>query len=241
MANIMDSMTQGAPFSTTQVGFHAKFTKRCSLSYPRSEAHRKTDIKHQYETLTKLLVGFALGGIVLAKYISSGGTNLPKFTFPGDRRDNFQFITKARFNKADNRPLNLSHFTMFTLDAQHQKMENRESEPRKVSQDGTLPKILLSDGFLPFNVKRIVVITDFDLINQAFKNPVISSKAGPIGATDSKTKLDFATERTQSGLRKYVSNIKLETGNTEKALNSNFGHIGTHLKFNEELSESERT
>ena len=114
----MDSITQGDPFSTTQVGFHAKFTKRCSPSYPSSEAHQKTDIKHKYATFTKLLVGFTLGGIVLAKYISSGGTNLPKFTFPGDRRDNFQFITKARFNKAD-----LSHFTMFTHDAQHQKMK----------------------------------------------------------------------------------------------------------------------
>ena len=88
---------------------------------------------------------------------------------------------------------------------------------------------MLSDGFLPFNVKRIVVITDYDLINQAFKNPVISSKAGPIGATDPKTKLDFATERTQSGLRKFISDLKLETGNTKKALNSNFGHLGIRL------------
>ena len=102
-------------------------------------------------------------------------------------------------------------------------------ESLKAAQDGTLPKILLSDGFLPFNVKRIVVFTDYDLINQAFKNPAFSTKSGPIGATDPKTKLDFATERTESGLRKYISDIKLQTGNTETALNSNFGHIGTRL------------
>ena len=102
-------------------------------------------------------------------------------------------------------------------------------ESQKAAQDGTLPKILLSDGFLPFNVKRIVVFTDYDLINQAFKNPAFSTKSGPIGATDPKTKLDFATERTESGLRKYISDIQLQTGNTEKALNSNFGHIGTRL------------
>ena len=102
-------------------------------------------------------------------------------------------------------------------------------ESSKAAQDGTLPKILLSDGFLPFNLKRIVVFTDYDLINQAFKNPVFSTKSGPIGATDPKTKLDFATERTESGLRKYISDIQLQTGNTEKALNSNFGHIGTRL------------
>ena len=94
-----------------------------------------------------------------------------------------------------------------------------------------MPKVLLSDGFLPFNVKRIVVFTDYDLINQAFKNPVFSTKSGPIGATDPKTKLDFATERTESGLRKYISKIQLETGNTRKALNSNFGHIGTRLEY----------
>ena len=102
-------------------------------------------------------------------------------------------------------------------------------ESLKAAQDGTLPKILLSDGFLPFNVKRIVVFTDYDLINQAFKNPAFSTKSGPIGATDPKTKLDFATERTESGLRKYISDIKLQTGNTETALNSNFGHIGIRL------------
>ena len=56
-------------------------------------------------------------------------------------------------------------------------------ESQKAAQDGTLPKILLSDGFLPFNVKRIVVFTDYDLINQAFKNPAFSIKSGPIGAT----------------------------------------------------------
>ena len=102
-------------------------------------------------------------------------------------------------------------------------------ESFKAAKDGTLPKILLSDGFLPFNVKRIVVFTDYDLINQAFKNPAFSTKSGPIGASDPKTKLDFAIERTESGLRKYISDIQLQTGNTEKALNSNFGHIGTRL------------
>ena len=45
-----------------------------------------------------------MGGVVLAKYITSGGSNLPKFTFPGDRRENFQFITKTWFNKSENKP-----------------------------------------------------------------------------------------------------------------------------------------
>lgn len=87
----------------------------------------------------------------------------------------------------------------------------------------------MSDGFIPFNLKRIVVFTDYDRINQAFKNQVFAAKSGPLGASDSKNKLDFATERTESGLRKYVSDIELQTGNTEKALNSNFEHIGTRL------------
>ena len=99
----------------------------------------------------------------------------------------------------------------------------------KAVQDGTLPKIILSDGFIPFNLKRIVVFTDYDLINQAFKNRVFATKSGPLGSADPKNKLDFAVERTESGLRKYVSDIKLQTGNTEKALNSDFEHIGTRL------------
>ena len=100
------------------------------------------------------------------------------------------------------------------------------------AQDRTIPKVLLSDGFIPFNVKRIVVLTDYDLINQAFKNPVFSTKSGnPVGVSDPKNKLDFATERTESGLRKYISDIKLQTGNTEKALHSSFEHIGTRLNL----------
>ena len=90
----------------------------------------------------------------------------------------------------------------------------------------------MSDGFIPFNVKRIVVLTDYDLINKAFKNPVFSTKSGnPVGVSDPKNKLDFATERTESGLRKYISDIKLQTGNTEKALHSSFEHIGTRLNL----------
>ena len=87
----------------------------------------------------------------------------------------------------------------------------------------------MSDYFIPFNLKRIVVFTDYELINQAFKNHVFAAKSGPLGSSDPKNKLDFATERTDSGLRKYVSDIELQTGNTEKALNSNFEHIGTRL------------
>ena len=88
----------------------------------------------------------------------------------------------------------------------------------------------MSDGFIPFNIKRIVVLTDYDLINLAFKNPVFSTKSGPLGASDPKNKLDYETERTESVLRKFISNIQLRTGNTKKALDSDFEHIGTRLE-----------
>lgn len=66
-----------------------------------------------------------------------------------------------------------------------------------------------------------MVLTDFDVIDKAFKNPVFSSKV-----SNHKSRLDFDLERNQSGLPEYVDEIGLKTGNTKMAVASDFVHIG---------------
>ena len=70
-----------------------------------------------------------------------------------------------------------------------------------------------------------MVLTDFDIIDKAFKNPVFSSKV-----SNPKSRLDFDLERSQSGLPEYVNEIGLTTGNTQTAIGSDFVHIGTIYK-----------
>ena len=83
----------------------------------------------------------------------------------------------------------------------------------------------MTDGFFPLNVRRVVVLTDFDIIDKAFKNPVFSSKV-----SNPKSRLDFDLERAQSGMPEYVNEIGLKTGNTKKAIGSDFVHIGMIYK-----------
>ena len=149
---------------------------------------------------------------------------MPCFPFHNDKRENFHVITKARINI--NSFIEHVHIDIMSMKLYYFS----DIESFKATQYGSLPKILLSDGFIPFNIKRIVVLTDYDLINLAFKNPVFSTKSGPLGASDPKNKLDYETERTESGLRKFVNDIQLRTGNTKKALDSDFEHIGPRLE-----------
>ena len=96
----------------------------------------------------------------------------------------------------------------------------------KAAHDGTLPKILLTDGFFPLNLVRAIVLTDFDVINKAFKNPAISSRF----SSHRKTDIEFATQVRCSGLKQYADSIGLKTGNTKKANECpherTFKHIG---------------
>ena len=93
--------------------------------------------------------------------------------------------------------------------------------------DGTLPKILLSDGLFPLNIIRAIVLTDFEVINKAFKSPVISSRS----SGHPKTMLELSTQEYASGLTEFADNIGLKTGNTKKAIESSFRHIGFNLNI----------
>ena len=90
--------------------------------------------------------------------------------------------------------------------------------------DGTLPKIFLTDGLFPLNAIRAIVFTDFELINQAFKKLVISSRP----ASHSKSSLELLTQEKASGLPEFVDHIGFKTGNTKKAIESSFRHIGSN-------------
>ena len=89
--------------------------------------------------------------------------------------------------------------------------------------DGTLPKILLTNGFIPYNVIRFVVLTDYEIIEKAFKKREFSSRAH---GSSAKSRLFFFTTARDSGLFKFANDIGLKTGNTKKAIESNFVFIG---------------
>ena len=99
--------------------------------------------------------------------------------------------------------------------------------------DGTLPKILLSDGLFPLNIIRAIVLTDFEVINKAFKNPVISSRS----SGHPKTMLELSTQEYASGLTEFANKIGLKTGNTKKAIESSFKHIGFNSNFSQNNSQ----
>ena len=80
----------------------------------------------------------------------------------------------------------------------------------------------MTDGFSRLNIVRVIVLTDFEVINKAFKNPAISSRP----SSDEKIALENLTQERASGLPQYADNIGLKTGNTTKALESSFRHIG---------------
>jgi len=77
------------------------------------------------------------------------------------------------------------------------------------------------------NIIRAIVLTDFEVINKAFKNPVISSRT----TGHPKTNLELLTQEYASGLTEFADNIGLKTGNTKKAIESSFKHIGFNLNI----------
>ena len=40
----------------------------------------------------------------------------------------------------------------------------------------SLPKVFWAKGFFPFNIQKMLVISDFDLMEKAFKNPAICDR-----------------------------------------------------------------
>ena len=84
--------------------------------------------------------------------------------------------------------------------------------------------MFLTDGLFPMNALRAIVLTDFELINKAFKNPVLSSRP----SSHPKASLEALTQQKASGLPKFVDYIGLKTGNTRKAIESSFLPIGSN-------------
>ena len=83
--------------------------------------------------------------------------------------------------------------------------------------------MFLTDGLFPLNAIRAIVLTDFELINKAFKNPVLSSRS----QSHPKSMLELLTQQKASGLPEFVDHIGLKTGNTKKAIESSFQHLGS--------------
>ena len=90
----------------------------------------------------------------------------------------------------------------------------------KSACDGTLPKILLTDGLVPFNFIRFIVLTDYDYIEKAFRKRELSTRQL------SKSRIFYFVNARESGLFEYVNDIGLKTGNTKKAIESDLAFIG---------------
>ena len=81
----------------------------------------------------------------------------------------------------------------------------------------------MTNGFVPYNVIRFVVLTDYKIIEEAFKKRELSSRAH---GSSAKSRLFFFTNARDSGLFEYANDIDLKTGNTKRAIESNFVFIG---------------
>ena len=98
--------------------------------------------------------------------------------------------------------------------------------------DGILPKILLTNGLVPYNVIRFVALTDYKIIEKAFKERKFSSRAH---GSSAKSRLFFFTTARDSGLFEYANDIGLKTGNTKNAIESDFVFIGISLNTNSKI------
>ena len=79
----------------------------------------------------------------------------------------------------------------------------------------------MTDGLVPFNYIRFIVLTDYDYIEKAFRKRELSSR--PNG--NSKSRIFHFINSRESGLFEYVSDLGLKTGNTKKAIESDFNFI----------------
>ena len=84
--------------------------------------------------------------------------------------------------------------------------------------------MFLTDGLFPLNAIRAIVLTDFELINKAFKNRLLSSRP----QSHPKSMLELLTQEKASGLPEFADYIGLKTGNTKKAIESSFKYIGSN-------------
>ena len=98
---------------------------------------------------------------------------------------------------------------------------------KKAVSHGNLPSIFLSDGYFPHNVIRFIVLTNYDVIVKAFKNPNFSLRI----TGNSKARLLYKTNARHSGLFQFVNDIGLKTGNTKKAIESNFNYVGMNVNY----------
>ena len=98
---------------------------------------------------------------------------------------------------------------------------------KKAVSHGNLPSIFLSDGYFPHNVIRFIVLTDYDVIVKAFKNPNFSLRI----TGNSKSRLLYRTNARDSRLLEFANNIGLKTGNTKKAIESNFDYVGMNVHY----------
>ena len=87
----------------------------------------------------------------------------------------------------------------------------------------------MTNGLIPYNVIRFVVLTDYKIIEKAFKQREFSSR-GHGGSA--KSRLFVFTTLRDSGLFEYANDIGLKTGNTKKAIESNFVFIGISSNIN---------
>ena len=176
----------------------------------------------EYTCTYTAIIGLMIGGLLLVKYfLKKPDSSIPIFAFPSDKRKNFYIIQKSRFD-----PLKILTFSILTycmINCQVSYLKCWSNHVQAVC-DGTLPKIFLTDGLFPLNAIRAIVFTDFELINQAFKKLVISSRP----SSHPKSILELLTQEKASGLPEFVDHIGLKTGNTKKAIESSFRHIGSN-------------
>ena len=102
----------------------------------------------------------------------------------------------------------------------------------KSACDGTLPKILLTDGLVPFNFIRFIVLTDYDYIEKAFRKKELSSRL----YGNSKNRIFYFINARESGLFEYLNDLGLKTGNTKKAIESDLAFIGRSRNSHEKIA-----
>ena len=73
-----------------------------------------------------------------------------------------------------------------------------------------MPKIFLTDKFIPFNLKRVVIISDLSIMENAFKNPAISSRV-----LSEKMKLGFHLDELDFNIPELRKSLKLKTISTK--------------------------
>ena len=96
---------------------------------------------------------------------------IPFMKYPSGKTENFNLISKALgylmffFTKSI-----LIKIYCFLL-----KMNNFHTRV-KAAHNRELPKVFWSDGYFPLNIIRLMVITDFDTIQKAFRNPDLCAR-----------------------------------------------------------------